>query len=149
MRAFRASVAGGILLCLTASVGLAQSSSAEDSFILTETEAIGLLPPVLAAPPQVTLLKFSPDGRFLLTVCWQQRFTRETLRQILEDNAPAPERQEQTLIQIWDREKAVSRTVWSDPVRPVQVEECEWLPGSPVALVVIQRLERTRARGRY
>lgn len=145
MRAFRACVAGGILLCLAASVGLAESFSAEDSFILTETEAIGLLPPVLAAPPQVTLLKFSPDGRFLLTVCRQQRFTRETLRQMLEDNAPAPERQEQTLIQIWDCEKAVSRTVWSDPVKPVQVEECEWLPGSSVALVVVQRLERTRA----
>ncbi len=126
-----------VLLCrqAPAQVGGPQ----RESFLLTDKEAIGVLPPEVAAAGGVEWAKWSSDGRFVLMRRTAIRFTPDVLKGLLTYTLKTPPGE--VAITVWDNVAHKAQDVWKRPMGKGNVERLEWLPGSSVALAIVDTTE--------
>ena len=101
------------LLCSFATPSSAQPSLQKESFVLTDTEAIGVLQADMAASGEVESAKWSPDGRYALIRRTVFRLSANQLKGYLSQSlniAPG-----ETVITVWDNKARVSQDVWKRP----------------------------------
>src|SRR2546423_6075959 len=115
-----------------------QVGPSKDMFLLTDKEAVGVLPPELAASGGVEWAKWSFDGRYVLIHRNNVRFTPELLKRLLSRTLNTPPGE--TTITVWDSKTHESRDVWKRPAGAASVERIEWLPGSPSALALVRTM---------
>lgn len=101
---------------------------AKARYVLTEQEAFLPFPPELAAFPTVTLAQWSPNSRYVLVARRDER---------VPSRLEAPPEGENQLV-LWDRRGRRSRVLWQRPLVFSNVRQIEWLPGTSVALALVE-----------
>ena len=127
------------LVCSIATRSWAQPSLQKESFLLTDTEAIGVLPADMAASGEVESAKWSSDGRYALIFRTVFRLSPNQLKGYLSQSlniAPG-----ETVITVWDNKARQSQDVWKRPFGGGRIMRVEWLPGTAIALVMVETLE--------
>jgi hypothetical protein len=104
------------------------------SVVAGETAYLLLFPELVAAPLVESVL-FSPSGRVALVRRRSIPLTAESLRSAFTTERPPPG--EISLIW-WDSHTRVAREVWKAETPSTGVPQVEWLPGTDVALLLVQ-----------
>ncbi len=131
-----------ILLSLPSGIVSGQAPSLMENLILTEKEAIAMLPPEVVSGPMVSRALWSPDGRYLLVVRQDMQLTPQLLRRALTapasawDQTPPPG---QTRVILWDTRARLADEVWKMPMFVHHLEDIQWLPGTDQALALIRQ----------
>lgn len=105
--------------------------------IVTEKDAILLLPSELVAAPRVHRIWFSPDDRYALVERWDAKTASGT--RLDPTTLFEPLRSEEKTLIFWDRRSRKAREVWST-TDSFDIERVEWLPASDVALVHARKI---------
>jgi hypothetical protein len=131
-----------ILLSLYPSIGSGQMKSPMENLILTEKEAIAILPPEVVSGPMVSRALWSSDGRYLLVVREDMQLTPQLLRKALntstEGRSPVPP-PGLTRVILWDTRTRRADEVWKMPMFVNQLEDLQWLPGTDQALALVRQ----------
>lgn len=122
-----------LAICCGAAAG---QESLRDRFVMAGEEAIGLLPPELVCGPSVTEAKWSPDGRYVLALCREERVSPALARTRALAHDPKEPPGDLTLV-VWSRDLHRSREVWRRTLTGSNVEEFRWLPGSDRAVAIV------------
>jgi hypothetical protein len=96
-----------------------------DRFVLTKTEAVGLMPADLVAGPDVKQLYWSPHGRYIL------------VEQLFERAGASPGAGNELRLSGYDRRTRISDVVWRYAAERASVGEVAWLVGTDIALVTV------------
>ncbi len=141
---FRRIVAG--LACLAFAGPAWSQPGAKDGFVLTDTQAVGLLPPALVAAPMVTSAQWSPDGRYVIALRRDMRLTPAMVTDLISMNPGMPAPGDVT-ITVWDSRSHEGREVWKLPAAEVEIQRVTWIPGTGIALAIISIREPGRNPG--
>src|SRR5947209_1650984 len=87
-----------------------QVGPSKDMFLLTDKEAVGVLPPELAASGGVEWAKWSTDGRYVLMRRTNVRFTPDVLKGLLTHTLKTPPGE--VAITVWDSVSHKAQDVW-------------------------------------
>jgi prepilin-type processing-associated H-X9-DG protein len=118
---------------LVAGNGVAQLLPKRD-FVLTEKEAIGILPPVVVSQGVATQAYWSPRGNYLLIVRRDDRVTPALVRASIAKSDAQPAPSEVSLL-LWDARTRESRSLLKINSAQSGIGEVVWLPDSDTALV--------------
>lgn len=132
-----------ILLSLPPGIGSGQMSSLMENLILTDREAIAMLPPEVVSGPTVSRALWSPDGRYLLVVRADLQLTPQLLRRALIAPPSAWDQMPpsgQTRVILWDTRARRADEVWKMPMFHHHLEDIQWLPGTDQALALIRQI---------
>jgi len=129
-------------LCGISSVS-AQDLSVEKDFMLIGEEAVGLMPPELAAEPTVTRMVWSSDGRFLLVERMDMRLTKKMLEALVEQEEPELQVAPVVALEVWDSGNGQRRQVWKGDSGSA-LERLGWLHGTDVVYAVVRRVVPAR-----
>jgi hypothetical protein len=106
--------------------------------LLTDTEAVLMLPPEIAIGPMVRRSRWSPDGRYVLAVRETMRITPEMLRALMSGRPESmKEPPGEVSLVLWSSRERRADTLLRAPLGVGRVEEIEWMPGSGAALAVV------------
>jgi hypothetical protein len=114
--------------------GLGQPMDLERRVVVTEKEAIALMPAELVCEPMIVNMAFSDSGRYLLLTRQALKLTTDSVSQLLAGRRQPPI---ETSILLWDARDRETRTLWkASGSDNVQVTSLSWLPGTEVALAL-------------
>ncbi|MCH8274463.1 MAG: hypothetical protein IH851_06720 [Armatimonadetes bacterium] len=104
--------------------------------ILTENEGFLLLPAEVVCAPRVETAVWSPDGRYVLSVCTDDQMRPEFMEQVLSGKRPGPDVPPGFVsLNLWSAQTRRTKEIWKAPIAGTYVGTPAWLPGSDVALV--------------
>ncbi len=139
MKAMNVASAVGLMLLAITQAG-AQPALNTDSFVLTEKEAVGMLPAEVAAAPTVKSFKWSANGKYLLIHRESLAVTPAMLRALASGNLPAGPPAGETSLVLWD--KAAHRSI--DLIRLRNglgsIREFEWVGVGGMGIAVVDEV---------
>lgn len=115
--------------------GIAPPLDHEKRMILTQKDAVALMPAEVICGPVVQEMAFSDSGRYLLVTRQEMKFSQRTLAKSLATRQPPPM---ETSIVIWDSQSREVHMVWKSTGEGTRVDGINWLVGSDVALVLVE-----------
>jgi hypothetical protein len=128
----------GLLVGLVA-ISAGQGNPANE-LIFTSTEAIGLLPPMIACNGAPTQAKWSPDGKMLLICAMEMKITPAVMMDFVLKGGPsgAPPVMPTQSLQMFNVDRQASNVILRRPMQEGAVSDFEWLSGGRSALVVVE-----------
>jgi hypothetical protein len=134
-------LASSVLLLTVAVAGFAQPNLSND-LIFTDTQAIGMLPPVVVSQGTVQSATWSGDGKYLLVMSLDAKLTPSLMSQmILTGGKGAPPPMDQVL-SLFSVEKQSSTVIWKGKAENGGFNEANWLPGGKAAVVSFASITR-------
>lgn len=107
----------------------------KDSFLLTDKEAIGVMPPEVAVAGGVDMAMWSSDGKYVLARRTGIKMTQEVIKGLLARTLQRPPGE--VAITVWDAKTHESKDVWKAAMGAGSIERVNWLPQSSTALAII------------
>ncbi|MCC7229824.1 MAG: hypothetical protein IT203_05485, partial [Fimbriimonadaceae bacterium] len=99
--------------------------------VFTDTEAIGLLPPIVVAPNGAEKAVWSPDGKYLISFATEVKFTPEMMAEaIAKGPGASPPVAPEKVVRLVNVAKQTSTVVSRIPLDKGDVFDAVWLPGS-------------------
>jgi hypothetical protein len=114
-------------LCLATAAPAQQGARMSERFVVTERDAVLMLPPQLVATGNVTQTEWSPTGRYVLAVRNAFQFP------VRPGEGPPFD----AALVLWDREKQQSRDLWRSRQPGELHAPISWLARQDVALVTV------------
>lgn len=119
-------------------VGVAAFSQMDPTkeMVFTDTEAIGLLPPIVIAPNGAEKAVWSPDGKYLISFATEVKFTPEMMAAAIAKGpgAPPPMMPEK-VVRLVNVAKQTSTVVSRLPLDKGDISDAVWLPGSKAVVL--------------
>jgi len=137
-----------ILVGALSSIGAAQSPDARKDFVLTDKEAVGMLPARVVCPGMAKALYWSSDGSFLLVQRSDMSAMEDAVRAFIETKVPpGPEAQPRDEFVIYSMKGNKTKAVVPIGGPDVRVNDVNWLPGSSKFVVQYSETKRDDQTG--